>query len=136
MKTLEDVLEEITPQPDPGFVADMERRMRAGFPPAPTTRRVPSWMALPTSLRPRAAAGLAATACLALIVGVALIGTSSGPREEKVVSAFDAAPERDAAAPAPEGAPAPVPSREPGAARDDRDALTSQDGGGGRRMAR
>ena len=28
MKTLEDVLEEITPQPDPEFAADMERRMQ------------------------------------------------------------------------------------------------------------
>ena len=28
MKTLEDVLEEIAPEPDPEFVADMERRMQ------------------------------------------------------------------------------------------------------------
>ena len=33
MKTLEDVLEEITPTPDPDFVADMEWRMQLGFPP-------------------------------------------------------------------------------------------------------
>ena len=33
MKTLEDVLEEIRPAPDPDFVADMERRMQLGFPP-------------------------------------------------------------------------------------------------------
>jgi hypothetical protein len=32
MRTLEDVLEEITPAPDPAFVAEMEERMRRGFP--------------------------------------------------------------------------------------------------------
>ena len=39
MKTLEDVLEEIRPTPDPDFVADMERRMQLGFPP-PRKRRL------------------------------------------------------------------------------------------------
>ena len=31
MKTLEDVLEEITPEPDPDVVADMERRMEQAY---------------------------------------------------------------------------------------------------------
>ena len=46
MRTLEDVLEEITPTPDPDFVADMERRMRRGFPrraqAAPAAVRLPA----------------------------------------------------------------------------------------------
>jgi hypothetical protein len=71
MKTLEDVLEEITPTPDPDFVADMEWRMRRGFPPTRNLR-------LPRinlgRLGRRQLAAVAASALLALTVAVALIG--------------------------------------------------------------
>ena len=82
MKTLEDVLQEITPQPDPDFVAEMERRMKEGFP-APDRKRtlrerLPR-MALP-DLRPRAAAGVAASAVLALLVTVSLVDRDESDR--------------------------------------------------------
>ncbi len=77
MKTLEDVLEEIRPTPDPEFVADMERRMRRGF---PAQARAP--VLLPV-LRPRAFAAAAASACLAAVVAVSLIGGSDGDRERR-----------------------------------------------------
>ncbi|MFL6038634.1 MAG: DUF4349 domain-containing protein [Gaiellaceae bacterium] len=66
MQTLEDVLEEITPAPDPDFVADMERRMRSGFP-SKRRRRLPSFS-------PRPLAAVAATALLAVLVAVSLTG--------------------------------------------------------------
>lgn len=74
MKTLEDVLEEITPTPDPDFAAEMERRMQQGFPPRrrPRFRRLPR--IAPLSLRPRAAAAVAASAALALLVTVSVLG--------------------------------------------------------------
>jgi hypothetical protein len=83
MKTLEDVLEEITPQPDPDFVADMEWRMQHAFPrPERKTRGIGSSLprvALPT-LRPRALAGVAASAMLALLVTVSVVGGGSDDR--------------------------------------------------------
>ena len=72
MKTLEDVLEEIRPTPDPEFVADMERRMQLGFPRAERKRRLP---ALP---RPRAVAAVAASAGLAVLVAVAVLDSGGG----------------------------------------------------------
>jgi hypothetical protein len=112
MKTLEDVLQEITPQPDPDFVADMERRMQQGFPPSPKRRRPPR-LALP-DLRPRAVAAVAASAMLALLVTVSLVGEEGdAPRVE---SAADTAGElssgaaREAVAPSSAtGTIAPVP---------------------------
>ena len=77
MKTLEDVLEEITPQPDPDFVADMERRMQQGFAEPGRSRRLPR-ISLP-DLRPRAVAGVAASAMLAVLVSVSLLGGGSEP---------------------------------------------------------
>ena len=71
MKTLEDMLEEITPTADPDFVADMEWRMRRGFPSKRNLR-------LPRidvgRLGPRPLAAVAASALLALTVTVAVIG--------------------------------------------------------------
>jgi uncharacterized protein DUF4349 len=64
MRTLEDVLEEITPVPDPAFVADMESRMRRGFPQA-RKRRLPSF-----GYRPVVA--VAASAVLVGLVAVSL----------------------------------------------------------------
>ena len=80
MKTLEDMLEEIVPTPDPDFVADMEWRMRQGFPPPEGKSRVPR-IALP-SLRPRALAAVAASAMLALLVTVTLVGRDGDRPEE------------------------------------------------------
>ncbi len=68
MKTLEDMLEEITPTPDPDFVADMEWRMRRGFP----SKRSPRLPRI--NLSPRPIAAVAASALLALVVTVAVIG--------------------------------------------------------------
>ena len=77
MKTLEDVLEEITPQPDPDFVADMEWRLQHGFPGAePARARLPR-ISVP-KLRPRAFAAVAASAMLAALVTVSLVGSGSG----------------------------------------------------------
>lgn len=81
MKTLEDVLEEITPKPDADFIADMERRMEQGFPREPS--RLPR-LALP-QFRPRSIAGVAASAVLALVVAASLVGgdhTSPAPRPQ------------------------------------------------------
>jgi hypothetical protein len=90
MKTLEDVLEEIAPKPDPDFVADMERRMQQGFP-SPERRRALPRIAVP-DLRPRAWAGVAASAVLALSVTVALVGGGSDPEPDgEVVGAFQSA---------------------------------------------
>ena len=84
MKTLEDVLEEIVPTPDPDFVADMEWRMRQGFPGA--ERRSPlARLGLP-SLRPRALAAVAASAMLALLVAVSLIGGETEPSPDGTVA--------------------------------------------------
>ena len=74
MKTLEDVLEEITPEPDPDFVADMERRMQQAY---TKPRRLPR-LTLP-NLRPRTIAAVAASAMLALLVSVSLLGGSEDP---------------------------------------------------------
>lgn len=91
MRTLEDLLEEITPSPDPDFVEEMERRMQAGFPPRrsagarrATGLRLPEFAArlAPSRLRiPRAAAAVAASATLALVVTVSLVagGDGEGP---------------------------------------------------------
>jgi hypothetical protein len=65
MKTLEDVLEEIRPTPDPDFVADMEWRMKRGFP-QERKRRLPAF-------RPRPVAAVAASAGLAVLVAVAVL---------------------------------------------------------------
>jgi hypothetical protein len=87
MKTLEDVLEEITPTPDPDFVADMEWRMRQGFPPQ-RPRRLPRIDL--AGFRPRAAAAVAASALLALAVTFAVIGDDDEP--ERPVAAFQEEP--------------------------------------------
>ena len=71
MKTLEDVLEEIRPTPDPDFVADMEWRMRRGFP-QERKRRLPT-------LRPRPIAAFAASAGLAVLVAVAVLDSGEEP---------------------------------------------------------
>src|SRR5688500_5841405 len=80
MKTLEDVLEEITPQPDPEFVADMERRMQQlGDSPLSRTqharRRLPALRARKGTVpvRPRVVAAVAASAMLAVLVSVSLL---------------------------------------------------------------
>ena len=71
MTTLEDMLEDITPAPDPAFVADMESRMRRGFPPK-GKRRLPSF-----GVRP-----LAAIAASALLAGLVVVSLTGG--DEKV----------------------------------------------------
>src|SRR5215210_3133970 len=71
MTTLEDVLEEISPTPDPDFVADMERRMRLGFP-AKRKRRLPVF-------RPQQVTLAAASALLALLVVVSVTGGGDQP---------------------------------------------------------
>jgi Domain of unknown function (DUF4349) len=71
MKTLEDALEEIRPTPDPEFVADMERRMRLGFP-RERKRRLPAF-------RPRPFAAVAASAGLAVLVAVAVLDSGEEP---------------------------------------------------------
>jgi hypothetical protein len=83
MKTLEDVLEEITPTPDPDFVADMDWRMRQGFPPPPS-RRLPRIDL--AGFRPRAAAAVAASALLALAVTFAVIGDDDDPERPVAAS--------------------------------------------------
>jgi len=70
MKTLEDVLEEIRPLPDPDFVADMEWRMKRGFP-VQRKHRLPSF-------RPRPVAAVAASAGLAVLVAVAVLDSGGG----------------------------------------------------------
>ena len=72
MKTLEDVLEEIRPTPDPDFVADMEWRMKRGFP-QERKRRLPH-------LRPRpvAAVAVAVSAGLAGLIAVAVLDSDGG----------------------------------------------------------
>jgi hypothetical protein len=71
MKTLEDVLDEIQPVPDPDFVADMEWRMRRGFP-AERKRRLPRIDL--SRLHRRTLAAVVASAFLALLVTVSVIG--------------------------------------------------------------
>jgi hypothetical protein len=93
MKTLEDVLEEIRPTPDPEFVADMERRMQLGFPRKRERRLLPV-------LRPRAFAAAAASAGLAAVVAVSLVG-SDGNREDAPVQAVEEFSTDGAAEPAP-----------------------------------
>lgn len=92
MKTLEDVLEEITPTPDPDFVADMERRMRQGFP-QQRKRQLPHIDL--SRIRPRPLAAVAASALLGLMVVVALTGGGDSRREQAALV------KPDAAAPAP-----------------------------------
>jgi hypothetical protein len=70
MKTLEDVLDEVRPEPDPDFVADMEWRMKRGFPDQ-RKRRLPAF-------RPRPVAAFAASAGLAVLVAVAVLGSDGG----------------------------------------------------------
>ena len=69
MKTLEDVLEEITPQPDPEFVADMELRMQK-LAAEPRRTRLPRVNL--AALRPRAVAAVAASAMLAVLVSLSV----------------------------------------------------------------
>lgn len=112
MKTLEDVLEEIRPTPDPDFVADMERRMQLGFPP-PRKRRLPRVDL--ASLRPRQFAAVAASAALALVVAISLTSGGEGEPDQPVAqplavefsggdSAGSAEPQLDTAAKAPASA--------------------------------
>jgi len=104
MKTLEDVLEEVRPAPDPDFVADMERRMQLGFPPRRKRRlRLPQ-----IDLRPRTIAAVSATGLLAVLVAVSVSGggdESERPLAEPVVaqefSSDGAAGARDLAQPIP-----------------------------------
>ena len=98
MKTLEDVLEEITPAPDPGFVADMESRMRQGFP-RKRKIRFPS-----VGYRPIVA--IAATTLLAVLVAVSLTGEDEQPGTPRVAmeSADESAVVDPAFAPAAGGA--------------------------------
>jgi Domain of unknown function (DUF4349) len=104
MKTLEDVLEEITPAPDPDFVADMEWRMRRGFPHA-RKRQLPAF-------RPRQVALVAASALLALLVTVSVTdeggGESDRPMAEPVV-AEEFSSDTSAAARATTSVPQPIP---------------------------
>jgi hypothetical protein len=78
MQTLEDVLQEITPVPDPAFVADMESRMRSGFQPK-RKRRLPS-------LAPRPLVAVGATALLAGLVVISLSGDDHNPPAPQAVS--------------------------------------------------
>ncbi len=96
MRTLEDVLEEITPTPDPDFVADMESRMRRGFP-NPRKRR----LRLP-ALRPRPVIALAASMLLAVLVAVSLTGgdDQSGPPQTAMEAAAPVVEDRAFAPPA------------------------------------
>lgn len=84
MKTLEDVLEEITPTPDSDFVADMEWRMRRGFPEPERRSRLPR-VARP-SLRPRAMAAIVASGVLALLVTVSLLDGDEREPERPAVA--------------------------------------------------
>ena len=71
MKTLEDVLEEIRPTPDPDFVADMERRMKLRLP--PPRAAAPAELDL-SRIRPRPVVAVAASALLALLITVSVTG--------------------------------------------------------------
>jgi hypothetical protein len=71
MRTLEDLLQEIAPTPDPTFVADLEARMQRGFP----RERKPRFPAL----RPRPIVAVAASALLAVLVVVSLMGGDERP---------------------------------------------------------
>ena len=85
MKTLEDVLDEIRPTPDPDFVADMDRRMKLGFPPQ-RKRHLPKIDF--ARLRPRTVAAVAASALLAVLVAVSVTGggdEAGRPAAEPVV---------------------------------------------------
>jgi len=86
MKTLEDALEEITPTPDPDFVADMEWRMRQGFPPQ-RKRRLPRIDL--ARFRPRQVAAVTASAGLAAVVAVALIGSDGEQPATPVQQQFE-----------------------------------------------
>jgi hypothetical protein len=97
MQTLEDVLEEITPAPDPNFVADMELRMRRGFP-RKRKRRLPS-------LGYRSVVAVAASALLAVLVAVSLTGDDEKPGTPQV--AMEAVEDRAFAPSAGGGAIAP-----------------------------
>lgn len=96
MKALEDVLEEIRPVPDPEFVADMEQRMRLGFP-RERARRLP--IRLP-ALRTRGFTAAAASATLAAVVAVSLIGSDDG-RDQPPAQALEESSSSGAAEPAP-----------------------------------
>jgi hypothetical protein len=91
MKTLEDVLEEITPTPDPDFVADMEWRMRRGFPPK-RKPRLPRISFSQLGPRPRMAAAVAASALLALVVVIAVTGGGDDRSEQALVEPFTTEP--------------------------------------------
>src|SRR5688500_10896702 len=84
MKALEDVLEEIRPTPDPDFVADMEWRMKRGFP-QERKRRVPH-------LGPRPVAAFAVSAGLAVLIAVAVLDSGDGePAAPTAVESFSGA---------------------------------------------
>ena len=89
MKTLEDVLEEITPAPDPDFVADMEWRFQHGFPP-PRKRRLPRVDL--GRLSPRPVAAVAASALLALLVIVAVTGDGDDREQAALVDPVTSEP--------------------------------------------
>jgi hypothetical protein len=102
MKTLEDVLDEIRPAPDPDFVAEMERRMQFGFP-SRRRRRLPR-----IDLRPRAVVAVAASALLALLVTVSVSGGGdesdrpvAGPMVVEEISGDTSAGARELAQPIP-----------------------------------
>ena len=109
METLEDMLEEITPTLDPDFVADMEWRMRQGFP-SQRKRRLPRIDL--ARFGPRQVAAVTASAGLAAVVAVALIGSDGEQRmtpAPQQTEAFSGAGggESDSATGAREAAPAP-----------------------------
>lgn len=81
MKTLEEVLVEITPAPDPEFVEEMEERMKLGFP----SERKPrfSLPKLPSlSAKPLVAAAASALLALAVTVSVLSEGSDKGPSDQ------------------------------------------------------
>ncbi len=108
MKTLEDVLEEIRPAPDPDFVADMERRMKRGFPRERKRR-------LPALRLTRPVAALAAGAGLAVLVAVAVLNSEGGEpgaptATVESISGDTAGRATEPAPPAREAMPQPVPT--------------------------
>jgi hypothetical protein len=93
MKTLEETLEEITPTPDPDFVADMERRMQEGFPPKRPPRFSRPKIVVPKFRNP-AFAGALASAMLALLVTLSITNQDESPggSEPQPVETFEAKP--------------------------------------------
>jgi hypothetical protein len=96
MRTLEDLLDEITPTPDPNFVADMDRRMQMGFPPK-RKRRLPAFS-------PRQITAVAASAGLAVLVAIAVIGSGGDSSTPTTVQTSDLDASSRVAAPEAAGA--------------------------------